>query len=118
MTTDNEEVKATSIKFSRTMPDGSVHEIELPAPASIVMTRSISIESGNLASEEDVLALMFDMFNHSEVKFEYYSEYGKQQDKTLKEAIDREDIIQVKSECYYYKHPEDRKSFVHINPAG
>lgn len=118
MTTDNEEVKAPSIKFSRTMPDGSVHEIELPAPASIVMTRAISIESGNLVSEEDVLALMFDMFNHSEVKFEYYSKYGKQQDKALKEAIDREDIIQVKSECYYYKHPEDRKSFVHINPAG
>jgi len=117
MTGDNEGINQPKIKFSRTMPDGSVHEIELPAPTSIVMSRSISIESGNLVSEEDVLALMFDMFNHSEITFEYYSEYGKPRDTALKEAINREDIIEVRSECYYYKHPEDGRSFVKINSA-
>lgn len=115
---ENEGVKQPKIKFSSTMPDGSVNEIELPAPDSIVMSKSISIESGTLVSEEDVLALMFDMFNHPEITIEYFIAYGNPQDTALKEAIDREDIIEVKSECYYYKHPEAKRSFVRINPAG
>jgi hypothetical protein len=118
MKTKNGEKKSPKIKFSSTLPDGTVHEIELPAPTSIVENKTITIESGVLDTEEDVLNLMLDMFNHPEVTFNYYCEYGKPQDKAIREAIDREDIIVVKSECYYYRHPELRRSFVNINPAN
>jgi len=109
--------KGPTTKFSRTLPDGTIHSIELPAPTSITMRKVLIIKPGKLAKEKAVLELMAMMFNQPEIDYEHYSEYQKPKDIALNQAIDRGDIILVKSDCYYYKHPEDKGSFMHINPS-
>lgn len=109
--------KGPTTTFSRTLPDGTIHSVELPAPTSITMQRALIIEPGKLAKEEAVLQLMTMMFNKPEIEYEHYSEYQKPKDTALNQAIDRGDIILVESQCYYYEHPEDKGSFIHINPS-
>jgi hypothetical protein len=109
--------KGPTTTFSRTLPDSTVHSIELPAPSSITMRKVLVLEPGNLAEEKDVLQLMAMMFNNPEVDYEHYSEYQKPKDTALNQAIDRGDIILVELQCYYYRHPEDKGSFIRINPT-
>lgn len=108
--------KGPTTKFARTLPDGTIHSIELPAPTSITMRKTLIIEPGKLLEEEAVLELMAMMFNQPEVDYEHYSEHQKPKDTALNQAIDRGDIILVKSDCYYYKHPEDKHSFILLTP--
>jgi hypothetical protein len=51
----NQKRKGPTTTFSRTLPDGTIHSIELPAPSSITMHRALIIEPGKLAKEEAVL---------------------------------------------------------------
>lgn len=113
----NHNRKGPTTKFSRTLPDGTVHSIELPAPTSITMRKILVLEPGKLSKEEAVLELMSMMFNQPEVEYQHYSEYQRPKDNAIEQAIEGGDIIVEKSECYYYKHPEDKRSFIHLNPA-
>ena len=109
--------KGPTTKYSSTLSDGTIHSIELSAPTSITMRKVLTIEPEKLLEEEAVLELMARMFNQPEVDYEHYSEYGKPKDTALNQAIDRGDIILVKSECYYYKHPEGKRLFIRLNPT-
>lgn len=60
---------------------------------------------------------MLDMFDQPEVSFEQYSEAGNPRDDALHQAIERGDVILVRSESYYYKHPDEKRLFIRLNPA-
>ena len=105
------------IKFSTTLKDGTVKSIELPAPSSIRVRRTATLVSGDVAAEQDLVKLTLMMFNEPEVTVEYYSEYQKQLDPPLKAAIDRGDVLLLKSENYYYKHHRHDRVYVLIPPS-
>ena len=58
----------------------TVKSIDLPAPTSMRMDRRSTSIPGELSTEQDVLALMLDMFNDTEVTWEHFSEYGSPKD--------------------------------------
>lgn len=106
-----------TIKFSTTLEDGTVKTLELPAPSSMQVRRTATLTFGDFAKEQDLVKLTLMMFNEPEVAVEYYSEYGKQLDPILKAAIDRGDILLLKSENYYYKDHRHDRVYVLVPPS-
>jgi hypothetical protein len=112
---DDPKPKRPTIKFSATLNDGSVKSIELPAPDSVTYNKLVTLNPGQLITGDAMLKLMIDLFNHPEVTFEHFSEYGTQIDSALKEAIDRDDVIRIESASYYYRHP-DNIGYIRLKP--
>jgi hypothetical protein len=114
--TNDPKPKRPTVKFSATLKDGSVHSIELPAPDSISYNSRVTLNSGELTTGDAMLGLMFDLFNHPEVIFEHFSEYGSHIDSAMKEAIDRGDVLMIESASYYYKHPDSANLYIRLKP--
>lgn len=109
------------IKFSTTLKDGTVDSVELPPPSSMKVRRVATFVAGDLPTEQDVAALMLMMFTEPEVTFEYFSEYQQPLDQALNTGIDRGDILLLKSENYYYKHPKAERLYLlvpSVPPGG
>jgi hypothetical protein len=104
-------------KFSTTLEDGTVKSIELPAPSSMRVCRTATLVSGDITTEQDLVKITLMMFNEPEVAVEYFSEYQKQLAPLLKAAIDRGDILLLKSENYYYKHHRHDRVYVLVPPS-
>jgi hypothetical protein len=109
--------KGPTETFSVTLPDGTVQSVELPAATSMTALHSVTLNPGELATDEAVLGLMLSMFNHPEYTFEHFSEYRMPKDEALTAAIKRGDILLQQSENYYYKHPQAERLYVKLNPA-
>ncbi len=108
---------APKIKFSTTLKNGTVKSIEVPASSSMKSLRVWTFAAGELAIEQDLATLMLLMFREPEATFEYFSEYQQPLDRALSAAIDRGDVLLLKSENYYYKHPSSPRVYLLINPG-
>lgn len=67
------ERKGPTVTFSAKLPDGTVKMLELPAPTSTTEIKSVTLNPGEFETEDAVLDLMLDMFNHAEWRFQYFS---------------------------------------------
>jgi hypothetical protein len=102
--------KGPTETFSVTLPDGTVQSVELPAATSMTALHSVTLNPGELATDEAVLGLMLSMFNHPEYTFEHFSEYRMPKDEALTAAIKRGDILLQQSENYYYNIGTDLRN--------
>lgn len=114
--TDVERLGPT-VKFTAKREDGTEHSIVLPAPMSMVKSRTCVTIAGQLADEEAVAEYMSSMFDDQEARFEHYVEYQTPRDSALQAAIDRGDLVEVEAELHYYRMPDSDRSFMHILPT-
>ncbi len=117
MTSSEEEnPRGPTVKFTATRDDGTEHSIVLPAPTSMVRTRAYVSVSGELAHDDAVVEMMSSMFDDQEARFEHFAEYQRPDDPALREAIDRGDVVEVMSEPHFYRRPDTERSFIRILP--
>jgi hypothetical protein len=89
-------------------------------PDRIKETRFQIIEAGDLKTENDVAALIEEMWLQPEVDFYYFYGHtgGPSADGVLLAARQRGDILMDELERRYYKHPKFERDYIHIVPSG
>jgi hypothetical protein len=83
-------------------------------PSSIKKRMCREIIQGDLSSNDAVQQLILLMFHQPECAFHYYAEYRTLPDAPLKLAEDSGDILVEETVMFYYKHPNFKRDFVHI----
>lgn len=78
-------------------------------PSSIRLSPFLSYRRNDIESEEDLQALLANLFYQPEVAAYYFSAHGEQWDPLLSEAVERGEVLVSITENFFFRHPRTSK---------
>lgn len=74
-------------------------------PSSISLSHSLGYQRNDIGSEEELQALLANLFYHPEVTVHYFCAHGEQWDPLLTEIVERGEILISLTENFFFRHP-------------
>lgn len=77
-------------------------------PSSISLSRFINYQQNDIGSEEELQALLANLFYHPEVTAYFFCAHCEQFDSLLSEAVATGEVLITKTENFFFRHPRTR----------
>ena len=74
-------------------------------PSSISLSRFLDYQRNDIGSEEELQALLANLFYHPEVTAYYFCAHSEQWDPLLSEAVATGEVLIAKTENFFFRHP-------------